>query len=463
MGQDENMVEVPPSSKRVVAVYLTTSSIFTLATSIIWGVNTLFLLGAGLTIFQVMLVNTAFTVGQIVFEIPTGVVADTIGRKASFLLASATLLVSTLWYVGAARYHWGVWSFAAASVLIGLGFTFQTGAVDAWLVDALDHTGWSGPKDRVFGWGGATFGASMLIGTLAGGFLGQIDLQLPYVVRAVLLGFCFVATLIMMREWGFEPRKLKLSRFGEETRSIMDAGARYGWRSPVVRPLLFVSLATGLFFIFGFYALQPYLLQLLGRNLVWVVGVVTAASSLASIGGNSLVRRVMETPTGRRSAPRVLAAAAGIQAVLLIAIGCVGLLMHTPGLLPFGIVVVLWLGFSVLMGVAGPIRQGFINEHIPSKQRATVLSFDSFFADIGGSAGQPALGYMAQVASIPAAMATGALVLFVPIPLYLAAQRAVARVAGGAGGGAVGADDPVAGGEEISRDGVAMGDRRSSI
>ncbi len=431
MGDGPTLAEVPPTSRRVVAVYLSTSAIFTLATSIIWGVNTLFLLGAGLSIFQVMLVNTAFTVGQIVFEVPTGVVADTIGRKASFLLASATLLVSTLWYVGAARFHWGLWSFAGASVLLGLGFTFQTGAVDAWLVDALDHTGWSGSKDRVFGWGGATFGAAMLVGTLAGGFLGQIDLQIPYVVRAVLLGVCFIATLALMREWGFEPRPLKLSRFGEETRTIMEAGTRYGWRSPVVRPLLFVSLANGLFYIFGFYALQPYLLQLLGRNLVWVVGVVTAASSVASIGGNSLVRRLMETPRGRRSAPRVLAITSGIAAVLLVGVGCVGLFMHRPGLLPFGIVVGLWLVFSVLMGVAGPVRQGFINEHIPSKQRATVLSLDSFFGDIGGSAGQPALGYLAQVVSIPAAMVTGAFVLFVPVPLYLAAQRAVAARIGG--------------------------------
>jgi hypothetical protein len=96
-------------------------------------------------------------------------------------------------------------------------------------------------------------------------------------------------------------------------------------------------------------------------------------------------------------------------------------------------VVALWLAFSVLMGVAGPVRQGFINEHIPSKQRATVLSLDSFFADVGGSAGQPALGYLAQVVSIPAAIATGALVLFVPIPLYLAVQRAVGRAFGGGG------------------------------
>lgn len=425
MAEEAKPTEITPASKRVVGVYLATNGVFTLATSIIWGVNTLFLLGAGLTIFQVMLVNTAFTVGQIVFEVPTGVLADTIGRRASLLFASATLLVSTLWYVGAARFHWGVWSFAGASVLIGLGFTFQTGAVDAWLVDALDATGWTGGKERVFGWGGATFSSVMLVGTLGGGFLGQIDLQLPYVVRAGLLAVCFVATAVLMREIGFTPRPLEMSRFGEETRVLVDAARRYGWRNRVVRPLMLVSLAQGVFFIFGFYALQPYLLQLLGRNLVWVPATVIAASSIASIGGNALVRRVMTTPAGRRSAPRVLALIAGLSAVLLVGIGVSGLVMRQAGLLPFGVVVVLWLAVSVGMGLSGPIRQAFINEHIPSRRRATILSLDAFFGDIGGSAGQPGLGYLAQAASIPVAMTLGALVLFVPIPLYLSAQRAV--------------------------------------
>jgi MFS family permease len=311
-------------------------------------------------------------------------------------------------------------------VLIGLGYTFQTGAVDAWLVDALDATGWTGGKERVFGWGGATFSSAMLVGTLAGGFLGQVSLEIPYVVRAVLLAICFVATAVLMREIGFHPRRLEMSRFGEETRNLVDAARRYGWRNRVIRPLMFVSLAQGLFFIFGFYALQPYLLQLLGRNLIWVVGAVTAGSSVASIGGNALVRRVMATPGGRRSAPRVLAAIAGVSAVLLVAIGGVGLVMRQPGLLRFGVVVVLWLAVSVGMGVGGPIRQAFINEHIPSRRRATILSLDAFFGDVGGSAGQPALGYLAQVASIPLAMMVGALALFVPVPLYLSAQRAVA-------------------------------------
>ncbi len=78
-----------PSSRHVMNVFLASGGLFTLAASLILGVNTLFLLDAGLDILQVMLVNAAFSAGQVLIEVPTGVVADTIGWKASYLLGLA--------------------------------------------------------------------------------------------------------------------------------------------------------------------------------------------------------------------------------------------------------------------------------------------------------------------------------------------------------------------------------------
>ena len=66
---------------------------------------------------------------------------------------------------------------------MGLGFTFYSGAMEAWLVDALSATGYAGLLDRVFARGQQVTGAAMLVGTVGGGLLGQIDLSLPYVVR----------------------------------------------------------------------------------------------------------------------------------------------------------------------------------------------------------------------------------------------------------------------------------------
>ena len=206
-------------------------------------------------------VNATFSAGQIVFEVPTGVIADTIGRRASFLIGIGALVVATLGYVGSSVFHWGLTGFILSSILLGFGFTCQTGAVDAWLVDALDSpAATSGSKDRVFARSGVFTGVSMLIGTLGGGFSGKLSLTIPYLVRTGLLVGVFVVTFVFMHEIGFTPRPLKLARFGEESRQIFGAGIRYGWRHPVVRPLLFTSLVNGVLVWYLFYASQPYAL-----------------------------------------------------------------------------------------------------------------------------------------------------------------------------------------------------------
>src|SRR6188472_1584308 len=76
-----------PTSRRIVAGYFTLAGLYTLSAALIWGVNTLFLLGAGLSFFEVFVANAAFSAGMVLFEVPTGVVADTLGRRVSFLLA----------------------------------------------------------------------------------------------------------------------------------------------------------------------------------------------------------------------------------------------------------------------------------------------------------------------------------------------------------------------------------------
>ena len=101
------------TSERIIRTYYGIAATTTLAQALIWGVNTLFLLSVGFDIFQVMLINAAYTVAQVVFEVPTGVVADTVGRRVSYLLAVATILVSTLLYVGFGLAGYGLWPFAA--------------------------------------------------------------------------------------------------------------------------------------------------------------------------------------------------------------------------------------------------------------------------------------------------------------------------------------------------------------
>src|SRR3989337_3375921 len=114
---------MPDAARSVQRTYLTLTLLSTLAASFIWGVNTLVLLDAGLSNTEAFTANAAFLLGQVIFEVPTGVVADTWGRRLSFLLGSITLLVTTLlylllWQVDAPLILWMV-----VSLFIGLGFT----------------------------------------------------------------------------------------------------------------------------------------------------------------------------------------------------------------------------------------------------------------------------------------------------------------------------------------------------
>jgi MFS family permease len=142
-----------------------------LAASLVWGINTIFLLDAGLTNFEAFGANACFTAGIVIFEISTGVVADHWGRRASFLCGTLTLAVTTALYVLLWRLHAGFVWWALVSALIGLGFTFFSGATDAWLVDALAASRFGGHLEGVFSRGQVIAGALTLGGSVAGGYL----------------------------------------------------------------------------------------------------------------------------------------------------------------------------------------------------------------------------------------------------------------------------------------------------
>ena len=180
----------------------------TLAASLIWGINTIFLLDAGLSNLEAFAANAFFTAGMVLFEVPTGVVADTVGRRASYLLGTVTLSASTLLYVLLWQVEAPFWQWAVVSVLIGLGFTFFSGAVEAWLVDALTATASRATSSNVFARGQIVSGAAMLVGSVAGGFIAQqIGLGVPFVLRGVILVVMFVAAYFLMHDIGFTPER----------------------------------------------------------------------------------------------------------------------------------------------------------------------------------------------------------------------------------------------------------------
>ena len=400
-----------PQVRRVQNIYLLLTLLSTLSASLIWGVNTLFLLDAGLSKTEAFTANAFFTAGQVIFEIPTGVLADIWGRRVSYLLGAATLLLSTLLYVAMWHTHAPMWSWAIASVVIGLGFTFFSGATEAWLVDALKFTGFDGNLESVFAKGQVVLGVAMLAGSVAGGFVAQLtNLGMPYIVRSALLGLTLVAAFVFMKDLGFTPSRGKSAM--EEVRTVVRASVDNGWRKPPVRWLMLsgpFSMGVGMY---AFYALQPYLLELYGDKTAY--GVAGAAAALVAgtqiLGG--LVVPLVHRLFARRT--HVLISTTIVSIASLAVLGWTSSFWVAIGAVTF---------WGMAFAAATPMRQAYLNGLIPSEQRATVLSFDNLMASAGGVVAQPTLGRVADVAGYPASYLVSAVLQVVALPFLALARR----------------------------------------
>jgi len=270
----------------------------------------------------------------------------------------------------------------------------------------------------VFAKGQMFFGAGMLVGTIGGGLLGQIHLYIPYVVRAAIVVPLFALAWYAMPELGYTPRALELKRVPVEMRRVFVEGMEYGLHHPVVRPVMLASLVSMSFMIFGFYSWQRYFLDLLGRDLVWVDGLISSLLGLSLIAGNALV-----APLSRlvRSRTGLLMLSVVVQAAMATACGMVGRGVGSPD--RFYVVVALYLVYGLAVGVAMPVKQAYLNAHIPSAQRATIISLDSMFANVGGVLGQSGWGWLARVRSIGEAWAWSGVTLLFGLPLYRLARR----------------------------------------
>ena len=400
-----------PEARRVQRTYLALTLLTTLAASFIWGVNTLFLLDAGLSNAEAFAANAFFAAGQVIFEIPTGVVADTRGRRFSFLLGAGTLLASTLlylfmWQSGAPFIGW-----ALSSALLGLGFTFFSGATEAWLVDALSASGFKGDLETVFGRAQIVGGGAMLTGSVLGGVVAQLtDLGMPYVIRAALLGVTLVVAFIFMRDIGFSPDRSATPLRAVRTvlRGAVDGGLR---NRPVRWLMLAAPFGTGVGF-YAFYALQPYLLELYGDTSAYsVAGLAAAMLALAQVAGGVLAPRLRGV-FAKRTTTVIAASLASVVTLVVLGFNS-----------SFWFAVVLLVVWGFVFAAAEPVRQAYLNDMIPSKQRATVLSFDSLFGSLGGVVIQPALGRSADVWGYGTSLVIGGVVELIGIPILLASRK----------------------------------------
>ncbi len=357
-------------SSRIVRTYVSLTLLSTFASSFIWGINTLFLLDAGLTITQAFTANAFFTAGQVLFEIPTGIVADTRGRRTSFLLGTATLFVTTLAYLWLWQIKGPIWAWALVSIFLGLGFTFFSGATEAWLVDGLNAAGFKDELDSVFAKGSIASGFAMLTGTVAGGLVAQFtNLGVPYIMRIVALALTFLIALFLMHDEGFLPKKG--DSIFSEVRDVVKASVNFGFRNAPLRWIILSAPFSGGVAIFAFYAMQPYLLQLYGESGGYAIAGIAAAIVAAAIVAAAQIVGGLLVPYASRVFKKrtsLLITGMAISTAALVLIAVAG---------NFWLVLLLLSAWSIVFAAIGPVRQSYVNGIVPSEQRATVLSTDN--------------------------------------------------------------------------------------
>lgn len=398
-----------PQSIQAIYLWLVLGN--TLAASFIWGINTIFLLSAGLSNFQAFLANAFFSLGEVIFEVPTGVIADTFGRRVSYLLGGLTLTLSTLLYLYMWNIHGPFWGWAFSSILLGLGFTFFSGATEAWLVDALHFTNFKGSLDGVFAKGQVVGGVAMLSGSLLGGIIAQLtNLGVPYILRAIVLMLNFATALFLMKDLGFKPRKMDHPI--HEMNKIFISSIDNGLKNPPVRWLMIAApFTTGVSF-YIFYALQPFLLKLYGNPKAYAIaGLVAMLSALAQIVGGIFASRVKNYFKKRTSA---MFLGIFISALMLILVSLTN---------NFYIALSIIFVWGFIFAAVGPIRQAYINGIIPSEQRATVLSFDSLMGSAGAIGIQPILGKAADLYGYSASFFVSSIFQFAALPFIFKSRK----------------------------------------
>ena len=281
-------------------------------------------------------------------------------------------------------------------------------------MDALRFSGYDGGLEAVFGRGLMVSGVAMFIGSSAGGVIAQAtNLGVPFLLRVGVLLAMFGVAFGLMRDVGFTPERSTHPL--RATRAVLTASIEGGLKNPPVRYVMLAAPFSAGVGIYVFYALQPYLLELFGDPHAYsVAGLAAAIVAVAQVIGGWLAPYARGLFRKRTS--------------LLIVSGIVGALI----LFALGFTKVFWLALVLLTvwaligSAAAPVRQAYVNDMIPSKQRATVLSFDSLMGSSGGVVVQPLLGRGADLYGYPASLAIGGVIEMLAIPFLLASRRQAA-------------------------------------
>jgi MFS family permease len=356
----------------------------------------LFLLDRGLDLLQVNVVLAVYFVTVLIFEVPTGAVADRFGRKASFLLSCAIRSVAFALYWTSESFA----AFMAAEFIDALGTTLATGAIDAWAVDGMRAEASRTPGNRLFSNGHVVARAMMIASGLAGGYLAEHDIALPWLFGSA--GFVttgIVGALLMRETRRGDPALEHPSLAG----TIRDSVALLR-RTKSLQLLCMLTGATAFAHMPAMLLWPPRVTEITGREMSlmgWVWVLLNLVALLSSVAAGRM------HPDGR--AGRLLAVFTVMRAF---ALGGAAFATDLPPVIAG--ILVLEAGFAL----SEPLLQARMSDGAPPERRATILSLRSLSFTSGGALGLVTLGLLARGFDIATTWLACATVLALIAPAF---------------------------------------------
>ena len=370
----------------------------------LFGVYPLFLRARGLNQLQMNSVLATYFTVTFLTDVPTGAFADALGRRRSFMLGCALRTAAFMVYFFAYRYP----MFLLGETIDGIGTTFCNGAIDAWGVDALDQAGFQGLKDRLFSRISQLTNVGFMASAVIGAYVAGHNIAWPWVLGAAGYSVAGVVGALLMNDDGRKAAQLDLAAMGAQVGRRISDGLREGFGR---RSVLLLSLANGVLFA----AWAPYWLewpQFFNDTYtvgIWIVGWLYSLFTIARMAGAEAMIRIGGDEHMRPPRLTMLAIA---SAALMFSAGAVG---HRPSM-----VLPILTALNFCWGSLMPLEQSWFNEQLGAAERATLLSFNSTFATLGGSMGLLAGGVIADRAGIQATWQFGGLLSLAVVPCYLA-------------------------------------------
>ena len=390
-----------------------------LPTGLTMPVTVLLASARGLTLAEVGLVISVQGFVVLALELPTGGLADSLGRRPVLVVAGVVGAASLALLLVADS----VPAYAAVMALQGVWRALDSGPLEAWYVDAALAADPGARLEEGLSAASAVLSGALCAGALASGGLvalgplaGVEPLAVPVLAALVLSAVSTAAVLALVTE--VRPRR---GRGGAWTAvravpATVTAGVRLVRGDRVLLALVAVELFWG-FGMIAFEVLTPVrLAEVSGggaagtERAAALMGPVTAAAWAASAAGAALVP-LLSRRTGVPVAAALLRVAQGA------AVAGMGLLAG-----PVGVVAAFWACYAV-HGASNPLHAALLHGRASGENRAVVLSVNSMVAQPAGSVGSLTLGALAATASTSAAVLTGAVVLALAAPLYLVGAR----------------------------------------